>query len=71
MNEELMERVMLVRKWIYYVGLGFLVLTCMSFKEPEVFWPPDMVPHPVVPGDEPSGPGEPVLAAREGKADLH
>ncbi len=27
-----------------------------------VFWPPDMIPHPVIPGDEPCGPYDPVDA---------
>jgi hypothetical protein len=26
------------------------------------FWPPDLIPHPDIPGGGPSGPGEPELA---------
>ena len=29
---------------------------------PIAFWPPDVIPHPHVPGSEPSGSGEPELA---------
>ena len=30
--------------------------------EQDAFWPPDMIPHPTVPGDGPTGAGEPELA---------
>lgn len=31
-------------------------------NDEDAFWPPDMIPHPTVPGDGPSGPGEPEFA---------
>lgn len=31
-------------------------------SESNEFWPPDIVPHPIPPGDGPTGPGKPELA---------
>ncbi len=52
------------------VALGIITLTgccpCGCFPQVEnidavCFYPPDLVPHPHIPGDKPSGPPEPEM----------
>ena len=53
-----------VRNWIYIVGIaGFVVAAFMGKARAEdAFWPPDMVPHPNPPWDQPKDNGEGDLA---------
>ena len=62
------------RIWMYASGIITIIWTHTSCTPrryvPQVknkdwiaFWPPDMIPHPVVPGDHPSGPGGPTNAS--------
>lgn len=47
-----------VTGWVLMVGAAPLHEVEESGGEQSDFWPPDMIPHPVVPGDGPSGPGD-------------
>ncbi len=51
------EFVLNVKVIIYVVGIIFLILAAfksIKASEPQVFWPPDMVPHPHIPHPKPN-----------------
>ena len=54
MNEDTMNFVHKVKVLIYIVGIAYLVTASLKATEPQVFWPPDMLPHPHVPHPNPN-----------------
>lgn len=53
---------------IVFISISTAILACPNTEtsdsqgESKEFWPPDMVPHPSLPGDGPSGPKEPEMS---------
>lgn len=69
MSEELMNFVRSLRANIYIAGILIVVyISTISFinisTERQMFWPPDMIPHPNPPWEQPTDPREPVLAEK-------
>lgn len=50
-----------IRTAIYVAGICAVVLSA-SLKGADALWPPDMVPHPTPPWDQPEGEEEPELS---------
>lgn len=53
-----------VRTYIYVVGICTFIVSAFigTLKAEDAFWPPDMVPHPNPPWDQPKDPNEGDLA---------
>lgn len=76
MTQKMMKFVLNFRAVLYGVGFAALIVSATLHAFPylpenteetpsldkEMFWPPDLVPHPHPPGSGPSGPGEPEMA---------
>ena len=73
MPHSLLKIVFKVRFLIYLAGAISLVVanfgcsvkrtgTEIGYEEMIAFWPPDLIPHPKIPGEEPSEPSTPTLA---------
>lgn len=70
-SKSLMKLVFDVRSAIYIAGIiaciGLAITSevkpqAQVIDPPKEFWPPDFIPHPTLPGDDPSGPPAPEWA---------
>ncbi len=48
-----------IRTWMYVIAIVVFCLINLC-RGAQAFWPPDMVPHPTPPWDEPKQPNDPV-----------
>jgi len=56
--------VLSIRMAIILLGIVAFCLSnlCTTLKGEEAFWPPDMIPHPNPPWDQPRGKDEPTIS---------
>ncbi|MCH9610078.1 MAG: hypothetical protein S4CHLAM81_11490 [Chlamydiales bacterium] len=61
-----MAHVFLICLMVLFIGVPAFAVPQASSEnsngEVQEFWPPDLIPHPHLPGSGPSGPGEPEMA---------